>query len=313
MCVKNSADEMTPLSKYESFKRNNKLNISVYYSRKWCANQMDLKPVPELTTTIAASGQPLNAKVKLNTLAEKLFGKSSVKMKRVELVLIICVILLVLGNFHFILFLGIQIEANLNQSYSFDMAKLLDSHPNHQQSMKLLDSLNITLHHKEVVASQVCSAKRDTLYEHFLHFVWFYIDMLVYFLIPLATMSLSLFLIVSKIKRSNKSYLAYMFDEAYKRNSNIYIKKIKMNNHIVTTLLVINFYFFVSTMPYFLFNILIEARETSIFLETFVNILFYSNSAFSIFFYGLSSFIFRQELYALFATIFNTETRRLSS
>ena len=140
-----------------------------------------------------------------------------------------------------------------------------------------------------------CLAKRNSSYEYFLNVVWFWIDMLVYFVIPLCTMSLSFVFIMSKINSSNKSYTNFLFNRDYKANSRIYKKKIKKNKQIVSTLFFINLYFFVSTMPYFVFNILVQTHG-SYLLEAFVNILFYSNNALSLFFYGITSNKFRNEL-----------------
>ena len=155
-------------------------------------------------------------------------------------------------------------------------------------------NMNLTFKDSDNIFHYDCSAQPNTYYDMFLNTCWFYLDMAVYFILPLITMSLSFVFILSKINKSNKNYLSFLFK--YKANSKIYKKKIRKNKRMITSLFFINLYFFLSTMPYFVFNIVVQRHGTYYFLDAFVNILFYSNNAFSIFLFGLNSNKFRQTL-----------------
>ena len=121
--------------------------------------------------------------------------------------------------------------------------------------------------------------------------------MSIHFLIPFFTMSISCILIFIRVKKSNENYSSFLVDDNYKSNSKIYRKKIQKNNRIIYVLLIVNSYFFFSILPYFIFNIFVDEvySEKKSFFKILVNILFYSNNAFNVFFYGFSSQKYRQE------------------
>ena len=145
-----------------------------------------------------------------------------------------------------------------------------------------------------------CLPNGNKLYSFFLHHFWFWIDMFVYFLVPFVTMTMSFVFIFIKINKLNNRYRDFLDNSRYRSNSQIYTKRIKKNRQVILVLFILNSYFFISSMPYYIFHILIGQvyTETNVFLKTLLNILFYSNNALNFFFYGISSQKYRQEFVA---------------
>ena len=115
-------------------------------------------------------------------------------------------------------------------------------------------------------------------------------------------MCITFLVIKFKLKTVNKNYASILQDKTQNNhNKAIYLKKMKRNKHIVCFLFGTNIYFFFSILPFFLFNILktfnnlLSSKETQ-FVKPIEDILFFSNNALNIFFYGLTSKEFRKML-----------------
>ena len=124
---------------------------------------------------------------------------------------------------------------------------------------------------------------------------WLIIDMFFSFVIPFITMSFTFVFVCRKFIILNKVYTWWLTQNP--ANKIIFNKKIRKNKRALLKLFLVNFYFLVSILPYFLFKIYWENNFT--FLESFFMILFYSNNALNFFFYGTSCKKFRQILCSL--------------
>ena len=147
-----------------------------------------------------------------------------------------------------------------------------------------------------------CVAAKNTIYEELLITSWIWFDMFAFYAIPLLAMTVSFLIIFVRIRKLNANYSSFLGDEARKLNTRIYLKKIKRNKIVIIKLLLVNCYFFASILPYFLINITKKGHNAmqSYFLKSFVDILLYSNNALTFFFYGISSQVYRMELFKTF-------------
>jgi len=169
--------------------------------------------------------------------------------------------------------------------------------------------------YKNFIIFYDCSPIKETRYEYLMFTYWFWIDMLVYFLIPCCTMFISFFIICFQVKKYNQKYSQYLTNQSYKANARIYLKKIRLNKQMLLRLSIVNAYFFVSILPHFILNIFMNGggafdKNVNYLLKIFVEILFFSNNALNFFFYGISSQKFRQELFRILMMKTNTKKKK---
>jgi hypothetical protein len=151
-----------------------------------------------------------------------------------------------------------------------------------------------------------CSSDLGTWYIKFLEEVWFWVDMLVYFMVPFITMCITFSIISFKLKSINENYASCLHENHSNTHNKLkFVKKIRRNRKIIQILLAINVYFCLSILPFFTFTIFKENEWYSSIrdnhkIKTFVEILFYSNNAFNFFFYGITSKDYRSELTRIF-------------
>jgi hypothetical protein len=222
--------------------------------------------------------------------------KQEMSFKRIYVVLI--VVLIFFTNFHFILFLSLNADLNDKQT---DLAKKMANSSASNGNFHAMD-LEEKITKKDIFfQNQECMPKKNTKYEYFLSVFWIWIDFCVYFLIPFLSMSISFVFIFIQIRKFNRNYFKFLLDDSRKFNWRIYLKKVKINQQILIKLLMVNSYFFVSILPYFVLNMFAKANylQSSYLLKTAVDILFFSNNALNIFFYGISSKKYRQELFEI--------------
>ena len=198
------------------------------------------------------------------------------------------VIFLLAINFHFILFLGIKSKSNLKRSFGLNRSQFFE-----------IESIEKPLEYE-------CSSEHDTWYKTFLDTIWFWLDMFIYFVVPFITMSITYSLIAFELRKINRNYGKFLDNSiCNQHNKKNFSKKIQRNNKIIYILLGINSYFCLSILPFFLFTIFknnkwfLSIRRND-FLQTFIEILFYSNNAFNIFFYGFSSKTYMNSLREIF-------------
>lgn len=201
-----------------------------------------------------------------------------------------CLVLFIFAmNAHFILFLRLK-KINV---ITFDSYYLNNATRENYSRVKM--------HH-----SFECSSDLGTWYINFLEEAWFWLDVLVYFLVPFITMCITFSIISFKLKKINQNYATFVHeDNGNNYNRLRFIKKIRRNKKIIYILFGINLYFCLSILPFFTFTIFKENQWYSSIrdnhtIKSFVEILFYSNNAFNFFFYGISSKDYRKELSRMF-------------
>ena len=194
---------------------------------------------------------------------------------------------LCLINSHFLLFLRLQKSKKSNLKIEFNINGTFQTNFYNNQTFE-------------------CTSEFYVWYTSFLETTWFWVDIFIFFFIPFTTMCITFLFIKFKLNTVNRNYASFLQDKTQNtHNKSIYSRKIERNKHIVCVLFGTNVYFFFSILPFFLFNILktfnnlLSSRELQ-FVKPIVDILFFSNNALNIFFYGLTSKEFRKMLNGIF-------------
>jgi hypothetical protein len=206
--------------------------------------------------------------------------------------------LLFFVNIHFIIFLEIKEDFKMNKEKNF-----IENYS--------LNELNTTMNDIDDTPRHLydrfeCSAELGSWYANFMDRTWFWVDVFVYFVIPFLTMCFTFSIIKLKLRSINRNYAAILLDKTYNNyNKAIYLRKIKKNNKIIYLLFGINAYFCLSIVPYFVFslfkNVFSNLKAKQIFqVKSLVDILFYSNNALNIFFYGFTSREYRRAIKGIF-------------
>jgi hypothetical protein len=224
----------------------------------------------------------INIKNQTDTNTDPNFNTNSnivSKIKNQKLILKSCLvtfcIIVFLINFHFFLFFDLQMKANdkiENESFFSEI-----NQTNHSFST-----------FKRTNFHTLCLPK-GIGYVNFMEDWWPVFELFFTFFIPFLIITVTFVFILVRLSKLSQIYL-----NLSKENTNklIYLKKIQRNKLILLKLFFVNFYFFISIFPYFLFKTFLEINYP--FLNTFFTILFYSNNALNLVFYGFSCQTFRQ-------------------
>ncbi len=213
----------------------------------------------------------------------------------IALVLFIFVI-----NIHFILFLRLKEQHSPMMSVQSYFTNLTLANTSNDKMLFFAR----TSEHRHTLLE--CSSDLGTWYIKFLEEVWFWVDMLVYFMVPFFTMCITFSIISFKLKSINENYASCLHENLSNTHNKLkFVKKIRRNKKIIQILFAINVYFCLSILPFFTFTIFKENEWYSSIrdnhkIKTFVEILFYSNNAFNFFFYGITSKDYRSELTRIF-------------
>jgi len=227
-------------------------------------------------------------KIQLNIFKRKI-------MRTLKISLAFLLLILIFINSHFILFFHVKIEDHLfplldkEISRNGTLNELINEKLFGLKRKKMIENLSL----KEIHDVSTCVPNQNWL-KYFMENLWIYIDLSIIFIFPFLVMTLSFFYICFKVKNFNKYYAEFQTVPGHKMNRDIYERKNKKNKRIILILFFINFYFFISVFPYFVFLLFWEKNYD--FLKDFLTCLFYSNNAMNFFFYGLSSSRFRDEL-----------------
>ena len=147
-----------------------------------------------------------------------------------------------------------------------------------------------------------CLPGKDSYYEKFLLNIWFWIDILLYSIIPFLIKGFCSVLIMIKLKRINQSYIDHSL--AYNMNRKLYLRKLKKNSQISLMLVSSNLYFLFTMVLFWLWFIFKSNNEKesveSSLRQSFVYMLLYTNNAFDFVFYGISSEKYRKEFCKIF-------------
>jgi hypothetical protein len=158
-------------------------------------------------------------------------------------------------------------------------------------------SLVLSKNEKENLNSFACYPQDGSFYSYFLNNIWFWIDTMVYSVIPFFVMVICSLCILIKINKSTHRL------RNNNRRSNLVLSKRLMhrNNQILVMLFATNFYFIITSLPhcvlFYLYN-----SEMSHFTQNsliLVNIMSYSNNSIYFIFFILFSQIYRQAFFSL--------------
>ena len=262
------------------------------------------------TTTINNTNpthKPLNERSRKHSSIKKIQTKiaslkrnlrCSFKLILASILLVICVI-----NSNFVLFFHVKIDPNLlsmrNQTHNMkimgnmSLTTLLKEKLSEMKQEKKIKSLTENMSLREINDVSICVPKHEWV-KYFIEYIWVYIDLSIVFLIPFLIMSIALVYIYFRVKQSNHTYAEFQVDYGHKLNREIYARKINKNKRIILKLFIINAYFLVSILPYFLSSFFVHSEFG--LSRNFVMCLFYSNNAMNIIFYGITCSRFRDEM-----------------
>jgi len=262
------------------------------------------------TTTInnITTTKPLNERSRKHSSIKKLQTKiaslkrnliCSFKLILASILSVICVI-----NSNFVLFFHVKIDPNIlsirNQTHNMkivggniSLTTLLKEKLSEMKQEKKIKSLTENMSLREINDVSICVPKHEWV-KYFIEYIWVYIDLSIVFLIPFLTMSIALAYVYFRVKQSNDTYAEFQVDHGQKLNREIYARKINKNKRIVLKLFIINAYFLVSILPYFLSSFFVHSEFG--LSRNFVMSLFYSNNAMNIIFYGITCSRFRDEM-----------------
>ena len=214
-------------------------------------------------------------------------------------IIVVFALMLFFLNSHFLIFLKIKKSHEQYPVISgiFSNSSLIFK--NEYTYRKNVSHITISTSMFELVE---CAAELGTWYSRLIDSTWVYVDIFVYFVIPFITMCITFSIIKIRLKTINRNYACICLDKRFNKHiKSIYLRKIKRNNNIIYVLFGTNLYFCISIMPFFIFSIFKELNfnlsvKESFYIKSFVDVLFYSNNALSIVFYGFTSKDFRRTL-----------------
>ncbi|CAF1076240.1 unnamed protein product [Brachionus calyciflorus] len=213
------------------------------------------------------------------------------KLHHVDLVISFIILVLIVLNFHFFLFMELNEETKLDEEFlrkkfnlTFQMNEILSRKIN-----SLLEGIEPEL---------ICFPLKKTTYHYFLIKIWTWIDMCVYSLIPFIVMFICSFIILFRIHIKSKTYFKRLINKNSRLNKTNVSKRLRRNRQMLYMLLLTNFYFLLSQLPYCILFIINKGKYSDSTLEQpLVHILLYSNNAINCILYGLSSQKYRQQLF----------------
>jgi hypothetical protein len=209
--------------------------------------------IREQTSTLMNSFSNQNIKALYRKTSHPFFIKFFLN-KYVDLVTLVIFVLVFGLNSHYIYYLKLEISVDgliggrnfTNNDYP-QTEQTIYSHMS--EDYRIEDQIDI---------KYSCFAQRNSRYEYFLINYWFWMDLVVYSLLPFTTMTISSIIIVLKIRKVNKKYKQYILNENYKTNKKIYLNKLKKNRQIYIMLLNSIFWFlFTMVNSIFYFNLLL--------------------------------------------------------
>jgi hypothetical protein len=218
------------------------------------------------------------------------------KKKLLSKVFMVLVTFLFFLNSHFLIFLQIK------ESFNISEIKINEDTYHNDSSSSVSIETKSNFSNEKIYDHFECAPELGTWYSKFMDNAWFWVDIFIYFFIPFFTMCITFSIIKFKLKTINRNYASMLLEREYVNyNKRIYLKNIKRNNKIIYVLFGINLYFCLSIVPFSIFTLFknITANlslEESFYLKSFVEVLFYSNNALSIVFYGFTSKDFRKTL-----------------
>jgi hypothetical protein len=219
------------------------------------------------------------------------------KVDFVVLIVACCVALL---NSHYILLLEVNQKENSQQKGLNDI-KIFNKF-NFSQQFNIqtkLDKKPLT----SDLTKRMCFPTKETKYFEFIIHRWIWIDLSVYAAFPFITMSCASVIILIMLRKRSFEYFNHIRNKN-RRFLRKYAERLKNEKQIIYMLLVNNFYFILTLLPYcIVFGIYRGSKkesETQKLVELAVYILLYTNNAFNFLLYGITSKNYRIKLKGLF-------------
>ncbi len=212
-------------------------------------------------------------------------------------ILSLILILLILANVHFLIF--VRLKPKLNSG-------IKTYHIVANESENIYDTFKedlFNIKHNEHTIKYVCSSFQDDIYDYFKSNFWFWIDMSLTLIIPCVIMNFAFIYIWFYLSKLNRRYAHLLSNEDYKSNHRIYSLRIRKNKKIILRIFITNFYFILSVMPLYLFQFYLNLEPIEYVDENFIKsilvILFYSNNVLNFFAKFLGSSRFRKRFFIL--------------
>jgi len=210
-------------------------------------------------------------------------------------------LVLAISNFHFILFLKLFLQkVEIGKIFNtMDENTVSPIALSYGEAFKFFNPIQ-----KDVVEYFRCAAHPGSNYEFFMKTVWYWSDLLSFSLVPFFVMCICSLIIAVEFRNLNENYLKLIAQQSQLLNKNNYLRKIRKNRQICLMLFNSNFLFFFLSSQYwicfFMFRFINGNHELFDQLQSFSNILLYTNNVFNFLIFGFTSSKYRHELYSLF-------------
>lgn len=232
------------------------------------------------------------------------------KFFRVDLVIIVMVSILSALNSHYLLEykLTSKLEDENYHEFLYDkltdlIARRPDLIPQTNQSdisepIELFTNMSNSSRRRreEMTATRMCKPTYDKDEQK----IWKWIDLTVDSIVPFCVMTICSVIILHHIRKTSKMYFQLVINAGRLNKKNVQ-RRIKRNRQLLYMLLVTNFYFLATMLPYLISTIMFSKQ---IFINrnknSIINSYLYTNNAVNFLFYGFSSKKYREELYFLF-------------
>jgi len=176
---------------------------------------------------------------------------------------------------------------------------------------KLIYSLNLFKDKQLDFEMKMCLLNNESAYEYFLIKIWFWLDIMLYSVIPFVSIGICSLVIAKKLSKVNKNYTKYLtksrlMNESCCFNKKIYRRKVKRNFHLCLMLVSADVYFLLTMLVFWLWAFFQLNSENNEFFfyknltQSYVYVLLYSNNALSFLFYGILSINYRREFFRIF-------------
>jgi hypothetical protein len=219
------------------------------------------------------------------------------KQNKCHFILSSILILLILANVHFLIF--VRLKPKLNSEHK-------TYHVVANESTDIYDTLKedlFNMNRNEHTIKYVCSSFQDDIYDYFKSNYWFWIDMSLTLIIPCVIMNFAFIYIWFYLAKLNRRYAHFLSNQDYKSNHRIYLLRMRKNKKMILRIFVSNFYFLLSVMPLYLFQFYLNTDTIEFIdvnlIKSLLVILFYSNNVLNFFAKFLCSPRFRKHFYAL--------------
>ncbi|RMZ99596.1 FMRFamide receptor-like [Brachionus plicatilis] len=218
----------------------------------------------------------------------------SENLHRVDLVILFIMLFLAILNVHYFFFIDLSLKSDIMGDFEPKMVQIRanNSIENSSKKIILLPFRDETMY--------ICFPLPHSLYSYFLNYIWLWIDICVYSLVPFIVMSVCSSIILIRIHKKSKNYFNHLINKNSECQKSNFYKRLRRNRQLLYMLLLTNFYFLLSQLPYCILFVLYKGKTSdNSFGQPLVHFLLYSNNAINFLLYGLSSQRYREELFGM--------------